>query len=396
MKRLFLFENFFASVSVLATIFIVSFLPDIFEPFDPVEKVFSDMDISDLYYSHLKANQEIDTNIVIVNLGENRGTIAKQLKIISSFNPAVIGLDVYFLRYLDLYSDIPLMKELSKIKNKVMASYFFNSLAGAYTILNPDTLIMSKNGFMIENDKHGFINFMGDGTYRTIRYFNPKIEFQDSTYYAFSVAIANIFDSSAVIEFLERNNETEAINFRGDFRKFKFFDVDEILDSLHDKSLLKNKIVLLGYHGESLCDSLSCDDKYYTPLNDNYIGRSLPDMYGVTIHANIVSMILNGRFITVLPKYIVWFIAFFLCYINIIFFRFIELKHPQYFGGEIKIFVLLECMFLLFIFLWILDIFSLKINMVPILFTLFFAPDISEIYFSSGKKLYNFIKKKIS
>ena len=99
------------------------------------------------------------------------------------------------------------------------------------------------------------------------------------------------------------------------------------MDSSLSKEFLRGKIVLIGYLGENLVDSLSCHDKYFTPLNENYVGRSMPDMYGVVIHANIVSMILNDSYIYNLDNYLIVFFALFLCYVNILFFEFIKVNY---------------------------------------------------------------------
>jgi hypothetical protein len=37
--------------------------------------------------------------------------------------------------------------------------------------------------------------------------------------------------------------------------------------------------------------------RYYTPLNERYAGRSLPDMFAVEIHANIIKMIRDRKYI---------------------------------------------------------------------------------------------------
>ena len=48
--------------------------------------------------------------------------------------------------------------------------------------------------------------------------------------------------------------------------------------------------------GNDLADDAT-EDKYLTPLNLNPGSGLVPDMFGVVIHANIISMILNEDFI---------------------------------------------------------------------------------------------------
>jgi CHASE2 domain-containing sensor protein len=52
----------------------------------------------------------------------------------------------------------------------------------------------------------------------------------------------------------------------------------------------------LGFLGEIIGDYVP-GDIFFTPLNKKIIGRSLPDMYGVVVHANIIKMILDKEFI---------------------------------------------------------------------------------------------------
>ena len=68
-----------------------------------------------------------------------------------------------------------------------------------------------------------------------------------------------------------------------------------------DLSFIKDKIVLLGFMGINLNDK-TFEDIFFTPLNERYAGKSFPDMYGVVIQANIISMILNKKYINTMPQ----------------------------------------------------------------------------------------------
>ncbi len=61
-----------------------------------------------------------------------------------------------------------------------------------------------------------------------------------------------------------------------------------------DPSALKGKIALLGYANDNPND---IEDKKFTPMNAKFAGKSVPDMNGIVVHANIISMALDGNYI---------------------------------------------------------------------------------------------------
>ncbi|NJM93588.1 MAG: CHASE2 domain-containing protein [Cytophagales bacterium] len=71
--------------------------------------------------------------------------------------------------------------------------------------------------------------------------------------------------------------------------------------------------MIFGYLGESFND-VSWEDKFYTPLNKTYAGKANPDMYGVVIHANIVSMILNHDYVYTMAESTGVLVAIVLCF----------------------------------------------------------------------------------
>ena len=64
----------------------------------------------------------------------------------------------------------------------------------------------------------------------------------------------------------------------------------------------------------------SMKDRYFTPLNEKYSGRSHPDMHGVLVHANIISMIQHADYINEVSEVRLYIIAF-LLFLSIFFFR---------------------------------------------------------------------------
>ncbi|MFC2129869.1 CHASE2 domain-containing protein [Bacteroidota bacterium] len=386
-------DNFVATLFVLAVVGLMTLLPNILDPFLPVEKIIENMDLTDIYFSKIRNSKKVDTNIVVVNIAESRTEIAKQINIINSYNPAVIGIDAYFLKEKNPAEDFRLSLALSKTDNCVLASYFINTETGIFTLNDPDFLQLSMPVFLA-NNSYGFINFVGDGTFKTIRSFVPSVKYEDSVYHSFGAVIASKYNPEKSAGLFARENESEIINFLGDFRRFMFLDIDQVFDTLYDKSFLRNKIILMGYHGSQLSDSMAVKDKYFTPLNRHNVSRGLPDIYGVVIHANIISMILNADYINLMPKSGIFILSFILCFLNISFFEYIRKRFPQMYGGELKIFIIFEFVVILFLVFLIFDIFYFKINVLFIFFVVILSQDISEIYFSSFKSMINKLKGK--
>lgn len=184
----------------------------------------------------------------------------------------------------------------------------------------------------------GFVNLETEAAHqedlKSCRTFNPTIMVNGKPELAFSVQISMLYDSVKTNRFLARNNYREVINYRGNIvdwygasnyaGRYMVLDWDQALDtSRFVGEMFRDKIVLFGFLGADLKDT-SWDDKFFTPLNKKYAGKARPDMYGVVVHANIISMILNEDYIEVLKEWQEILIAIVVCLLNIMFFVWIE------------------------------------------------------------------------
>ncbi len=118
---------------------------------------------------------------------------------------------------------------------------------------------------------------------------------------------------------------------------------------------------MIGFCGESE-KALSMNDRYFTPLNEQYTGRSLPDMFGVVIHANIISMLLDKDFINEFSHYWIYIFVFFIFLFNFIRFQKIIKRHPIMHSFYVRFFQLIEFLILYSIAILILAFWSLKIE----------------------------------
>lgn len=230
-------------------------------------------------------------------------------------------------------------------------------------------------------------NFIESSSFRTIREFNTKQNYYNIEFRSFAEKIVEYYDNNAYKNFIKRNNSSEIINYKGNISKFYYLDANEVFDDYIDLSFIENKIVLFGFMGERFdLSSYDFEDKFFTPLNDEFFGRSFPDMYGVVIHANIISMILNNNYIDRPNIFIYVIIALlFLTLVTIPLVLIFNKLRPWY--GIIGRFSFVAAtMTIFFISYLIFFTFSIKIELSFILLTLIIHPDILEIYLRKQKK----------
>ncbi|NJN28575.1 MAG: CHASE2 domain-containing protein [Cyclobacteriaceae bacterium] len=349
--------------SVLGTCFIISiillfqlsrFFGD-FALLDPIDDAIRDVEMTDLVFSQIRESPKVDTTVVLVNIGTlSRREIARQLSIIAQYEPAVIGIDSYFYGLkADSLGDLLLSKAFSDIENLVLVSKLeYNVFTGRY-----DSVRYSHPSFA--SGHVGFANLETDALdqhqFKVCRSFPPKINVNGDEALAFSVKVSELYDSEKARNFLKRDNDFEVINYRGniaDFGQTNFggryvaLDVADVFEQKFTPELLKGKIVLMGYMGDNF-DDMSWEDKFYTPLNTKYAGRSNPDMFGVVVHANIVSMILNGDFIGKQSKNAGLITALIVCFGTVLLFTIIYQRLPKWYDGLTKT-IQLVLVFLIF------------------------------------------------
>jgi CHASE2 domain-containing sensor protein len=195
------------------------------------------------------------------------------------------------------------------------------------------------------NAHEGFVNLVTNAEHqedlKICREFNPYKMINDEKELAFSVMTAKLYDSVKTQKFLDRQKETEIINYRGNIvdwhgagtypGRYIVLDWEQALDTAtFATGMIKDKIVLMGFLGRDLRDT-SWDDKFFTPLNKKFAGRARPDMYGVVVHANIISMIMNEDYVEQLEEWHKYAFAILICFLNVALFWYIFFKLPVLF-----------------------------------------------------------------
>jgi CHASE2 domain-containing sensor protein len=378
MKRFFSLKEIIISLLIFILMFGLSFVPINCGFLNPISNALGDFDVYDIVYSKLHEEQSVDTNIVLVNIGNlSRKELAQQIEVINNFHPAVIGLDAFFEVAKDPDSDSLLSAAFSKCSNFIMVDKLdnFNEQTKQYGNLHSSVAIFSRYS------KGGFANLPNDDAagFRTIREFRPLEKIKDSTALAFSTKIVSTYRNDAFQNLLHRGNRNEVINYRGNYNSFYYIDTYQYAEPDIDFNFIKNKIVLMGYMGPDL-NTKTLEDVFFTPLNERYAGKSFPDMYGIVIHANIISMILNGTYVNIMPKWISFLLAFIICFLNVKMLLWINSKMKDWFSALSKFFIFIYTILALFLCIEILYYFNYRIDLTITLIAIVLANTAIELY----------------
>ena len=371
-----LLEAAVASVFTLLIFLVIRFFPFSFELLKPFKQEAHDLDIYDLYFSgREKVDHTRDSNIVLVEVASTRKDIANQIALIRKCRPAVIGVDIMFPRGMGNEAENRLLEEQAASCDSIIWAYRFGEDSSGSVV--EQVSFFSAN---MSEDRIGYINFRG-GKYSVARNFRPFLEYSDKEHVSFSARIAQHFAPDKFQYLKRRNNRFEEIYYTGNTEHYSSFGADSLnyyfmSGQLHHK--LANKIVLIGVFKRNA--PYIMEDIHFTPLNERFTGRSFPDMYGVTIHANIISMILGGKYIKVKSALFSCILAFLLTlmFSFYILSRYDKKKHPSHFGFII-LQLLLICS-LIYLFLLIFEKFQIKVPLLPIIMMLVLCVEAIGIY----------------
>jgi CHASE2 domain-containing sensor protein len=410
--------------SVIATFFVFLVLFSIvkvsrfslFNVFDPLGKAIADMELTDITFSNLRVETPpVDENVTIINIGNlTRAEIAQQLRMISQFKPKAIGIDVFFdcpycldgkidsiccpLAY-DTLSNMMLNNAIEEAGNVVLVTKLLqsNKLVAQYGDIDLYDSLRRTDEFIRGNAQEGFASLETGAEHqedlKVCRRFNPKMDMEyGGTEYAFSVKLAMLYDSVKAKRFLEREKHSEVINYRGNVpdpykasapefaNRYTYLDWYQPFDTTSFlPSIIKDRIVLMGFMGADMSDT-SWDDKFITPLNKQYAGKTRPDMYGVVVHANIISMILEEDYIDELESWQEYAIAAIVCFLNVVLFTFIMKKIPVWFDGLSILLQLIQFLVCTFLMIYAMYWFSFKLNLTSTLAAIALVGTCFELY----------------
>jgi CHASE2 domain-containing sensor protein len=371
----------------------------IFDVFDPIGDALGDFDITDIVFSQFREAPVADENILLVNMSSlDRAGIAGMIEIINQHNPAVIGVDSFFdYPKEDTLADMMLHDAFSKVENLVLVTKLVPNLETQEV----DSIHTSWELFN-QYSSPAFANLITDAEeqddLKQCRSFWPQWEVNGEREIAFAIKLASYLDSAAAEEFLARGYEEELVNFKGnvlDFGATKFgtafyaLDWMDVFGENFFPELITGKIVMFCYLGEELGDRKSFEDKFITPLNSHYAGRTLPDMYGGVIHANIVSSVLNRDYVNYMSEVQGYIVAILLCLVNVVAFTYVYKRLPRWYDGITKLIQLMELFVLYGIMIWVFNEYNLKLDLGIGMVAVALAGDSLEVYHGVVKNIFS-------
>ncbi len=371
-KYLYERDTIFATLWVFIFILMVKFLPLPNTHFlDPMKLALEDFDFNDIAYSKLKKseNTPIDKRIVIINIGHaDREEIAYLIEKTASMGPAVMGLDAFFEGPRELEKDSILRSVFEKTKNLVVISRIKWDEHG-------EKLNFMKDYFDSSYGQRGYANFISEEK-GTIRLFSPFEKDHEKTYPIFAAALVKNYDPAAFIKLQKRHKEVEIINYSRRVKQYQVLEPENLLNGNVDESAVHGKIALLGYVNNNEFD---IEDKVFTPMNEKFAGKSIPDMNGIVVHANIISMILDHNYIKKVPSWVTLVVAILIGWLHMSFFIHYYLENHIWFHLVAKFAQLLSAIFFVYMGIYLFDKFGIKLDMKLTLVVIVLAVDI--IYF---------------
>ena len=429
-KKVFRTQNFFHYDNLLATVLVFFFfwlfgvIADQVKILDPLGEAFSDVELTDVMFSQMGKNAnfreenalssgnkitKVNQDVVIINIGnKSRPEMAIMIDTINACHPKVIGVDAFYRSIKDFPTDALLAEALTNVDNLVLVSEAKNhNIELNYC----DSLTGSFEMFLINAQTGCATKPIEDKNNDVLRTFIPffKVKNTDSIEPAFSVKLCEAYRPSSTEKLKKRGNIYERINYVGNIHipgyesiyanqtnmaplenceHFLAYDCDDILSGNFDHSQLKGRIVLMGFIGSPIYTSEG-EDKFYTPLNKKYIGKTNKDMYGVVTHANIIAMILNNNYIDEMPDWTIHLTGVLVVFFTMASFRPLYYDYKIWYDGVSKVLGFGYTFAILFIIGIVFEYSNYELKFGSIYFAcILLAGDFLEIYYGFLKNLF--------
>jgi CHASE2 domain-containing sensor protein len=203
-----------------------------------------------------------------------------------------------------------------------------------------------------------YTNFTMDNQH-VVREFDPFVTLGGKQYTSFAAAVVKIARPGAYDTLDNEYHDRQVINYDYKLINYQLQTADAILKDTLLKPSIAGKIVLVGYVSDNKYD---CNDKHWTPLKSTIADKTLPDLNGIVIHADIIRMIMYQKYIHKVHWFFVWLIAFVICWVHMAFFIGYFIEKHTWFHLAAKIAQLISAMifiylgFFLFFYLhWLID-----------------------------------------
>lgn len=390
MKRTGFIELFLTSVIIMLFVALVNLVNFRVEFTKPIRQGLFDFDVYDLEYAGLPGNNTMrDTNIVLVQAGPDRLTIARQLLMLDSLQPKVMSVDVLFPDSSSPAVDNLFAGMLEQLQGKTVFSFRF--------VDDKEAVKVPFRNFFSSSSRHaeGYVDFVAD-TLSVVRLYAPFVTLDNKQYTAFTSQVLKAANPGKFEKLKARNNRQELIHYSGNIERYTYFryqDLDYYQASGQLASKIKNKIVLLGYFEPT--PPWVVEDLHFTPMNDRASGKSVPDTYGVVIHANILSMALEESYLAQSPVWVAYFVAFvfvfFACWLVVYLHH--RFHHPLLHLGLLLLMIVAIVVVVglfIFLFAWL----HIKMPLLPVITGLVIAIELQDAFRWFAGRLISLFSKK--
>jgi len=365
-------DTLFATIWVFIFIVVLGSIPLNLGIMNPLKLGLKDFDFNDLSYAKLEKGKhtKVDKRVTIVNIGHlNREELAMLIDAVAAKKPKVMALDAYFDYEGDPHQDSVLRETFRRNKNLIVARKVV--LSGK----DGDTVSFAGDYFKTPATL-AHANIFTDSL-STIRLFEPFIEdYKHQKYAFFSTEIVKQYDAHAYEKLAKKGASKVIINYSRSVDRYFKLEPEQVFLGEFDESVIKDRIVLLGYVNY---DPNNLEDKKFTPLNPRFAGKSIPDMNGVYVHANIISMALDGDYVKKVPLWGNILLAIIVCWLHMSFFVHYYLEAHIWFHLAAKIAQVASAIFFVWLGIYLYDKYRLKVDMKLSLMTIVLAVDV--IYF---------------
>lgn len=413
LRNLFSFDNLMITIGTCCAVALLYFVPQNFDFLSPVSQALGDFDLTDMVFSRFRDDDRrmTDSSIVLVNVGDvDRATLALMIENIGRQRPAAVGIDVFFRSSRDAEGDDALEMALAACPSVVLATKLDHRKAAvpetttdvvigdATAASDDDVADHELQAFEVmetslprftAHTAGGFANLIVDESAgaATCREVSLREPYRGRDMASFALRLAELAEPSKAARARARPLRPEVVNYLGDERSFTRLDVDQVTDPTADLSMLRDRIVIMGYMGRWLGDSTSIEDKFFTPLNDAYVGRSLPDMYGVVIHANVLSMILREDYVDGMTMSQAMVVGLLLLIVNVMLFTWIYTHAEAWYDTLALALQLIQSVAMVWCAIVVFDAWSYKLVLTPALLGVALVGTVHDLYQDSLKKL---------
>lgn len=318
-----------AHVSIVVSIVcaVLSAIPINIEFLAPLEIALKEFEYSDVVASRLQAPtpRRVDTSIVIVNIGHaSRIDIARAISIVRYAGAKAIGIDAVFTMRADPVEQEFLVSTINSTPNIVMGEVLRNSNESGNDIMYSHRERGLQGSGV--HAMYGNVNLQGSSSYKTVRHWDPVVKVGASDSKSMALLLYEVFTGDS----MQLSISAEPVYIRYQRQRTWFsVDIERLFAGENETIDFKNKIVLFGFLGKQIGDTNSTEDRFYTTQNQFYIGRSAPDMYGVEIHATILSMLLHQDFMKAAPSWVDMVLGLVLSYLILSINRTISRRNPS-------------------------------------------------------------------